>query len=349
MSDEASEPRPPRNGRHKPAVMYDVARLAGVSHQTVSRVINGSEQVRPETRDRVLAAMRKLDYRPNAMARALVTGRSQTLGVVTFNTTLFGPASTLVGVERAADAAGYAVSIVSLESLGREAVAHAIERLRMQGVDGVVVIAPHVVAAGALRDLPAGLPVVAVEAGPYDGVPSAAVDQHAGARLATEHLLARGHETVYHLAGPPDFIESRERIEGWLDALRDAGAASSAPLRGDWSPRSGYEAGRHLIERPDLTAVFVANDQMALGLLRVLHEHGRQVPDDVSIVGFDDIPEAAYFTPPLTTVRQDFNEMGRRSLGLLLEQMGGHSRTDAREVVPVTLVERASTGPPRRS
>ncbi|HWI73751.1 MAG TPA: substrate-binding domain-containing protein, partial [Baekduia sp.] len=165
--------------------------------------------------------------------------------------------------------------------------------------------------------------------------------------LATEHLLALGHKTVHHLAGPSDWIEARQRIEGWLDALHEAGAASSAPLRGDWSPRSGYELGRRLVDLPDLTAVFVANDQMALGLLRLLREHGRDVPGDVSVVGFDDIPEAAYFTPPLTTVRQDFNEMGRRSLHVLLDQIAGGDHTPVREIVPAALVERASTAPPR--
>jgi DNA-binding LacI/PurR family transcriptional regulator len=216
----------------------------------------------------------------------------------------------------------------------------------MQGVDGVVVIAPVVATMGALWDLPDALPVVAVEAGPQGAVPSVAVDQHQGARLATEHLLALGHQTVYHLAGPPDWIESRERVEGWLAALHDAGARAPAPLRGDWSPRSGFELGRQLVERPDLTAVFVANDQMALGFLRLLREYGRDVPGDVSIVGFDDIPEAAYFTPPLTTVRQDFNEMGRRCLHVLLEQLDGAGRSDAREIVPASLVERASTAAP---
>jgi DNA-binding LacI/PurR family transcriptional regulator len=347
VSAATPERRAPGDGRRKRAVMSDVARLAGVSHQTVSRVINGSEHVRPATRDRVLAAMRKLDYRPNPVARALVTGRSHTLGVVTFNTTLFGPASTLVGVERAAAAAGYAVSIVSLESVGREEVGDAVTRLRQQGVDGVVVIAPHLVTMGALWDLPETLPVVAVEAGPQDGVPSVAVAQHQGARLATEHLLALGHKTVHHLAGPPDWTEARQRIEGWLDALHNAGAAAPAPLRGDWSARSGYELGRRLVDLPDLTAVFVANDQMALGFLRVLREHGREVPADVSIVGFDDIPEAAFFTPPLTTVRQDFNEMGRRSLHVLLDQIAGGGRAHIREIVPAMLVERASTAPPR--
>jgi DNA-binding LacI/PurR family transcriptional regulator len=286
----------------------------------------------------------------SAVARALVTGRSRTLGVVTFNTTLYGPASTLVGIERAAAAAGYAVTIASLESLGREAVASAIERLRTQGVAGVVVIAPRVGAVGALFELPDSLPAVAVEAGAEDGVPSVAVDQLQGGRLATEHLLELGHRTVHHLAGPSDFIESQQRVEGWREALQEAGAVAPAPLRGDWSPRSGYELGQRLLEdEPDLTAVFVANDQMALGLLRALSERGVDVPADVSVVGFDDIPEAAYFTPPLTTVRQDFNEMGRRSLHVLLEQIDAGRRDEAREVVPVELVVRESAAPPRRA
>jgi DNA-binding LacI/PurR family transcriptional regulator len=328
--------------------MYDVARLAGVSHQTVSRVINGSAHVRAETRERVVAAMEKLDYRPNSVARALVTGRSKTLGVVTFNTTLYGPASTLVGVERAAHAAGYFVSIVSLESLERAAVKDAVERLRALGVDGVAMIAPQEASLGALWDLPADLPVVAVEAGPQDIVAVAEVDQPQGARLATEHLLGLGHETVHHLGGPPGWIEAEQRIAGWRDALDGAGAKASTPLRGDWSARSGYERGRQMLGVPDVTAIFVGNDQMALGLLRALREHGSDVPRDVSIVGFDDIPESAYFSPPLTTVRQDFNEMGRRGLHLLLEEIAAGKRTTARATVPASLVVRASTAPPAR-
>jgi DNA-binding LacI/PurR family transcriptional regulator len=303
--------------------------------------------VRPETRERVLAAMRKLVYRPNSVARALVTGRSKTLGVVTFDTTLFGPASTLVGVERAAHAAGYFVSIVSLESLERAAVVRAIERLRGVGVDGIMVIAPHVAAAHALWDLPDDLPVVAVEAGPDEGVPVVAVDQYRGARLATEHLLNLGHQVVGHLAGPADWLEAQHRIEGWRDALADAGAVGSRPLRGDWSPRSGYELGRELVETKGMTAIFVANDQMALGLLRLLNETGRDVPGDISVIGFDDIPEAEFFTPPLTTVRQDFNEMGRRGLHVLLEEIaGGAHNADELRVTP-ELIVRKSAAPPR--
>ena len=250
-------------------------------------------------------------------------------------------------VVRAAHAAGYFVSIVSLESLERAAVVRAIERLRGVGVDGIMVIAPHVATAHALWDLPDDLPVVAVEAGPDEGVPVVAVDQYRGARLATEHLLGLGHWVIGHLAGPADWLEAQHRIEGWRDALADAGAVGSRPLHGDWSPRSGYELGRELVETKGMTAIFVANDQMALGLLRLLNETGRDVLGDISVIGFDDIPEAEFFTPPLTTVRQDFNEMGRRGLHVLLEEIaGGAHNADELRVTP-ELIVRKSAAPPR--
>ena len=329
------------------AVMSDVAKLAGVSHQTVSRVINGSDQVREETRERVLAAMRMLDYRPNPVARALVTGRSKTIGVVSFDTTLHGPASTLFGIERAAHEEGYFTSIVSLKSLDRPSVLTAVERLRGQAVDGILVIAPQLSAAHAVAQLPDDLAVVAVEAGPDDDVPVVTVDQFAGAVAATQHLLELGHRTVWHIAGPDDWQESRQRVAGWRHALQAAGAEARTPLTGDWSARAGYELGQQLMAEPDVTAVFVANDQMALGLLRVLHETRRDVPREVSVVGFDDVPEAAYFTPPLTTVRQDFMEMGRRSLHLLLSEIDNGTRSTTRETVPSELIVRASTAPAR--
>jgi DNA-binding LacI/PurR family transcriptional regulator len=323
--------------------MADVAKLAGVSLQTVSRVINDSPHVRADTRERVQDAMRKLEYRPNPVARALVTGRSRTLGVVSFDTTLYGPASTLFGIERAAHEADYFVSIVSLRSLASSSVVSAVERLRDQGVDGILVIAPQDSATSALLHLPEDVPVVAAEAGPDDSVPVVAVDQVAGARLATEHLLALGHRTVWHISGPVDWLEAQDRMSGWRTTLEAAGAPAPPVLHGDWSARAGHELGRDLADRPDVTAVFVANDQMALGLLRALHEAGRRIPGDISVVGFDDIPEAEYFTPPLTTVRQNFNEMGRRSLLLLLEQIESGVREPRRETVPPELVVRAST------
>ena len=334
--------------RRRAAIMADVGQLAGVSHQTVSRVINGSPNVRPETRERVIAAMRELDYRPNSLARALVTGRSKMLGVISFDTTLYGPASTLLGIERAAHDANNFIIVASLEAMTEASVTHAIERLRLHGVDGIVVIAPFDGAANALLDVSSEVPVVAVEAGPQDGVPVVCVDQFEAARLATGHLLELGHETVWHLAGPHDFREARERVAGWRATLKEAGAAVHEPLMGDWSARSGYELGQRLAREPALTALFVANDQMSLGVLRALHEAGRRVPDEVSVVGFDDIPESPYFMPPLTTIRQDFDEMGSRGVRLLLEMVeSGEVLPGASPVAP-ELIVRASTAPPAR-
>src|SRR5213078_3959285 len=248
-----------RAPRQRGAVMADVAKLAGVSHQTVSRVINDSAHVRPETRDRVLSAMRQLDYRPNPAARALVTGRSRTLGVVSFDTTLYGPASTLFAIEQAAHAVGYYITLVSLLALDRASVLTAIERLRVQGVDGILVITPHEGAAEALVNLPTGVPVVAVEAGRPDSVPLVAVDQLSGAVSATQLLLDLGHRTVWHVAGPPDFLEAQQRLEGWRTTLEAVGAEVPPVLMGDWSPRSGYQLGLRLAQEPDVTAVFVSN------------------------------------------------------------------------------------------
>jgi DNA-binding LacI/PurR family transcriptional regulator len=329
--------------RRRGAVMSDVGRLAGVSHQTVSRVINGSPHVRPETRQRVIAAMRELDYRPNPMARALVTGRSNTLGVVSFDTTLYGPASTLFGIERAAHEAGYFIIVASLKALNRASVDEAIERLREHGVDGILTIAPQEDAVDALLHAPDDIPHGAVEAGPERGVPVVTVDQFAGGVAATRHLLELGHETVWHVGGPAGWLEARQRLDGWRQTLEQAGARIEEPLIGDWSPRSGYEAGRRLSQDPAVKAIFVANDQMALGVLRAMHEAGRSIPGDVSVVGFDDIPEAPFFMPPLTTMRQDFNELGSRGVRLLLLTMETGERLDPGAAIEPELVVRAST------
>jgi DNA-binding LacI/PurR family transcriptional regulator len=336
----------PRNGGRRTAVMADVAKLAGVSHQTVSRVINDSTHVRPETRQRVLAAMRQLDYRPNRAARALVTGRSGALGVVSFDTTLYGPASTLFAIEQAAHAAGYFITIVSLLALDRASVLGAVERLRVQGVDGILVITPQEGAADALVNLPAGVPLVAVEAGRPNSVPLVAVDQFAGAVSATQLLLDLGHETAWHVSGPREFLEAQQRVDGWRATLESAGARVPPVLVGDWSPASGYRVGLQLAVDPEVSAIFVANDQMALGVLRALHERGREIPGEVSIVGFDDVPEAQYFTPPLTTVRQDFGEMGRSAMRLLLELIQDTGQPPQRVTIAPELVVRRSTAPP---
>jgi DNA-binding LacI/PurR family transcriptional regulator len=307
--------------------MTDVARVAGVSHQTVSRVLSEHPHVRESTRTVVVAAMAQLGYRRNASARALVTRRTRTLGVVACDTTLYGPASTLFSLEEAARAEGYFVSTVGLRRVSRDTLREALEHLSQGGVEGVVVIAPHRAAVAAVAELPHQFPVVTVEGGHDLEVPGVSVDQALGARLATEHLLAGGHETVWHVSGPRDWLEAEARRTGWRAVLEEAGAPVFEPLTGDWSPLSGYRAGQELAGRVAnqasgaVTAVFVANDQMALGVVRAFREAGVRVPEDVALVGFDDVPEAEFYAPPLTTVRQDFGAVGKRSIQLLLEQL----------------------------
>jgi DNA-binding LacI/PurR family transcriptional regulator len=300
--------------------MADVARVAGVSHQTVSRVLNDHPNVRPATRERVLVAIRELGYRPNAAARTLVTRRTRTLGVISFNTTLYGPASMLYGIEQAARQYDYFVTVAALAALDRRSVLEAVDRLRDQAVEGIIVIAPQTTAVAALATVPADVPLVAVGCGTHATLASVAVDNEAGAERATAFLLDLGHRTVHHLAGPRSWLDAQEREAGWRRTLERRGAPVVEPMvGGDWSARTGYEYGRRVAVAPEVTAVFCANDHMALGLLRALQEGGRRIPEDISVVGFDDIPEAEYFGPPLTTVRQDFDEVGRRALRALIE------------------------------
>ncbi|HEY9524924.1 MAG TPA: substrate-binding domain-containing protein, partial [Thermopolyspora sp.] len=287
-------------------------------------------------------------YRRNLVARALVTRHSRTLGVINFDTTLYGPASTVYGIERAARDAGYFVSMVSLRTIDRAGVSEAIEYLAEQGVDGIVVVAPQRSAAGALEDLPLGMPAVAVEGEHAGEVSVVCVDQVQGARLATEHLLKLGHETVWHISGPSDWLEAEGRIEGWRGVLTAAGREVPEVLCGDWSPRSGYIAGQRLATLVgEVSAVFAANDQMALGVLRAFTEAGVRVPEQVSLVGFDDIPESEFFSPPLTTIGQDFGAVGRHSIDVLLRQIEETGAASyERFVIPPEIVLRASTAPP---
>jgi DNA-binding LacI/PurR family transcriptional regulator len=331
--------------------------VAGVSHQTVSRVLSGHPNVREETRAEVLRAIEELGYRRNSSARALAMRRTRTLGVVACNTALFGPASTLAGLEEAARAEGYLVSAVSLRRLSRGALADAVGHLGDWGVEGVVVIVPQREAVAALAELRLPFPVVTVEGGHDLEIPGVSVDQGLGARLVTGHLLAAGHATVWHVAGPQDWLEAEARTAGWRAALEEAGAWVPPPLTGDWTPLSGYRAGQELAGRVmagpgagragrDVTAVFVANDQMALGVLRAFREAGLPVPGRVAVAGFDDIPEAEFFAPPLTTVRQDFAEVGRASIRLLLDLVEGGGAARRRVVIEPHLIVRSSTATP---
>jgi DNA-binding LacI/PurR family transcriptional regulator len=327
---------------HREPAMTDVARLAGVSHQTVSRVLNDHPNVREQTRLRVRAAIAELGYRPNRAARALVTGRSQVIGMVTLNSTLYGPSMLLAAFEQVAGEAGFAVSVASVGRLDRTSIAGAVERHLGQQVAGLVVIAPVASAGEALDHMPPDLPLVTVDGDPQRSHALVTVDQVAGARAATRLLLDAGHRTVWHVAGPADWYDAAGRIDGWRQALTEARAEIPPPVPADWSAAAGYAAGQMLARMPEVTAVFAANDPLALGLLRALHERGRRVPQEVSVVGFDDVPEAAYFIPPLTTVRPDFEAVARAGLDLLLAQVSGDTGGPGRVVLEPALVIRDS-------
>lgn len=332
-------------GSRSPA-MTDVARLAGVSHQTVSRVLNDHPNVKEQTRLRVRAAIAELGYRPNRAARALVTGRSQLIGVVARNSMLYGPASMLTEFEQAAADAGFAVSVGSVRELDRDSISAVVERHLDQRVAGLVVIAQTASATEALAEIPAEVPVVFIDGDPAAGRSLVTVDQVAGARAAVRHLLEAGHETVWHVSGPVDWFDSAGRISGWRQTLQEAGREVPPLLSADWSAGEGYRAGQMLARMPEVTAVFAANDHLALGVLRALHERGRRVPHDVSVVGFDDVPEASYFIPPLTTVRQAFGDVARAALTLLLGQMKAEPGAADTVIVPAQLVVRESVAPP---
>ena len=325
MSREGvSEPRP------RPASIRDVARLAGVSHQTVSRVLNGHASIRDVTKSRVLAAMDELQFRPSRAARMLSTQRSETIGVLAAAVgSHYGPASSVSAVEDAARSRGYYATVAHLASVAPGAITAAIEELLSQNVEGIVIVAPRTTVLSRLAALSMNVPIVAAQGEQSDagGIPVVSVNQATGVRLVLDYLLGQGHRRILHVAGPPDWNDAQSRLRAYQAGLRAAGLPASPPLFGDWTADSGFEIGRTLTRetagcsRAELpfTAVFSANDQMALGLIHAFRAAGLDVPRDVSVVGFDDIPESAHFWPPLTTVRQDFGSLGARCVAMLLD------------------------------
>lgn len=331
--------------RRAPA-LHDVAALAGVSHQTVSRVLNDHPHVSAATRAKVEKAIDELGYRRNMNARVLATGRSNIIGVISPSSILYGPSAMVDGLSRAAQDAAMTVTVDHLAELDPPSVHAAVDRLLGQGVAGLLLVLPlDSVVEVASKLVPPGTPMVTVDSQIDDLASSVTIDQYAGAVSATQHLLDLGHDTVWHIAGPLGWNDSRAREEGWHDTLVAAGREVPPVSRGDWSPASGYQLGRMLARIPDCTAVFTANDHMALGLARALNEAGRVIPRDVSIVGFDDVPESAYYFPPLTTIHQDFGAAGQAGMALLLEQLRAGDVAPRSVLVPATLVERQSTAP----
>jgi DNA-binding LacI/PurR family transcriptional regulator len=326
--------------------MADVAREAGVSGQTVSRVVNGRHNVDGATRQRVLDAMHRVGYRPNSAARALRNGQFHSIGVIMSTLATVGNSRTLNAVASAAVSHGYSITLMPVGHTTQGEVTGAFSRLNEQLVDGVVVLIDEHELDDSEIELPHGLPVVVIDSNPRSDHPMVDTDQAQGAELATTHLLELGHRTVHHLAGPPHSYAAEHREKAWRATLLRHGRPVPEVLVGDWSADSGHTLGATLAANPNVTAVFAANDQMALGLLRALHEHNRAVPTEVSVVGFDNTDEAAHFWPPLTTVRQCFAEVGQRAVDTLLAEITDGTPEPTSISVPTTLVIRASTAPP---
>lgn len=322
----------------------DVARLAGVSYQTVSRVLNDSPSIKESTKQRVLDVITEIGYRPNQAARALVTSKSRTIGVLSSQTSHYGPTTSITAIEHAAREAGYRLSITNISSSDYTSIKAGLDYLLSQSIEALVVIAPQVRVFEVIKDLAISVPFVTLQSTDLDSSHSLSVDQVAGARMATRHLIELGHTEIMHISGPQDWIEAEARMQGFLDAINGADLRTRAPILGDWSAHFGYYAGIELLRMRDFTAVFAGNDQMALGFMHACREMGLSIPGDMSVVGFDDIPEAAHFFPPLTTVRQNFADVGRRAVSLLLGELRGDVAL-SHEQIPPELVIRESTGP----
>ncbi|WP_022891670.1 LacI family DNA-binding transcriptional regulator [Agromyces subbeticus] len=329
----------------KPATIYDVALAAGVSHQTVSRFLRGFEGIRPETRERVVRALDELGYRPNLTARSLKSGRSHRIGALTHEISHVGPSRVAQGASTAAREAGYVLDLVSLDVHDAREIEESLELLTQQDLAGVLALASTDEMVRAFETTEFRVPAyIAAEADDaLTGHPSELTGVGLPGLIA--HLAELGHRTVVHIAGPSTWAAARNRINAYEAAAERHGLRSLGVLPGDWSARSGYEAIAALAELPAATAYVAANDQMALGAMLALKERGRRIPDDVSVVGLDDIPEAAYFDPPLTTLRNDFESQGRASVAELLARIEG---TPVRAVQrpPSQLIVRRSSGPP---
>lgn len=323
-----------------------VAQLAGVSHMTVSRVMNDYPHIKEATRKRVLDVIDELGYRPNQAARALATQRNRRIGVLVENAVSFGPTSTLRSVEFAARTSGYAVSSIALHDGDAATPQEAIEHLTGQGIDALCVVAPRSSSLASIRKISIGVPVLIVKPDRDPTFLTISVDQQQGTILAVDHLVSLGHRDILHLTGPLDWLDARARERAFYQRAKEWGVRQRPIVIGDWSADFAYDYARGLRELPEYTAVFAANDDTAVGLVHGFSERGFSVPDDISVVGFDDIRLAAHVLPPLTTVHQDFHSLGASVVDMLRAAIEGRDIPHVTRV-PSSLVVRGSTAPPR--
>jgi LacI family transcriptional regulator len=346
-------PRQARRPHPQRVTIREIAEMCGVSVQTVSRVINRRPDVAPQTRAAVEAAIAKVGFQPSAVARSLVQRRSNTLGVIAAGLRYFGVAQTLNGITDQSEASGYALLVKDLAAFETVDIVPVIDFLVAHRVEGIIFAAPEMETnvRSVQQQLPPGCPpIVFLKAQPSPDFTTIGIDNHAGGRKATEHLIALGRRRIAHLTGPLEWREARDRRDGWIDALRSAGLGAGPRFEGNWSSASGAAAFEQMLAvQPDLDGIFVGNDQMALGVLHVANERGIRVPDDLAVVGFDGMPEAAEFTPSLTTVNQPLGELGRLAVDELLAHVDAETgRAEARTIVLETdlIVRESAPLPP---
>jgi len=327
----------------KKANIYDVAELAGVSHQTVSRVLNNHSSLRPATREKVEKAIAKLEYRPNQAARQLVTSQSRLIGLLVSGTELYGPSGILKSIESEARTEGYSVITISVISRSRESWVDAIGQLRGLNIDGIITVAlPREV----IDEVKAALPdaaLVVVDTEPSKDLDVINIDNLNGGLLATNHLIELGHTKIAHITGPANQYESEMRKDGYLRAMKKADLKTQV-LSGDWSISTGLKLGEQIFSSKDLpTAIFCSNDHLSLGVIKAASQRGLRIPEDISLIGFDDIPEAEYFLPSLTTVKQDFIELGKIVIAKALSNLKEKSKNETLFMQPTLIVRNSTT------
>ena len=330
------------------ANIYDVAKLAGVSHQTVSRVMNDHPSIRPVTRERVEAAAKELNYRPSLAARALATNKNSILGFLVADSVLYGPAGMLNAMEKQARKASYYALTVAIDNDSPDSWAEGIEHLKRIGIEGLVCIAIKKEALQLAAKSYKNIPIVAIDTDDVEGATTIGIDNHDGASVATTHLIELGHKNILHIAGPKDSIEAQARLAGYK-ATMTANALKPLVVQGDWSSATGFRLGVDLnLAQTKVTAIFCANDQTALGLFKAMRLRGVSIPEQLSVIGFDDVPEAAYFSPPITTMLQDFNRLGEAAMELLIFKIAGLKPGKYQALKP-QLVLRESTAAPAQA
>ena len=334
------------NTQRQPNI-YDVARLAKVSHQTVSRVLNNNTSIRPETKTRVLKAMETLGYRPNQAARALASAKTKMLGILSSDTDFTGPASMVHEMEVAARTKGYFAVSCGIDPTNMESVQGGIDHLMNLGVEGLAIVTPHADAVEYVRQQVITIPVVSLDSMYRMDELAVSVDNFAGAVAATEYLIELGHRNIIHISGPKNWFESATRSAGYTSTMLNQRLEPQI-IEGDWEIETGYKIGMKLdIEGRGITAIFVANDRMALGLQNAMRKRNVSIPDRLSIIGFDDLPESKFYFPPLTTVKQDFKQLGERAMQLLLQELEGKTVRKLDRLIPELVVRESTTVVPK--